>query len=347
MASRRRVRKAALGAADVYISRPLTNLSIAYAQDQTQFVADRIFPIVPVGKQADKYWKYDRDSWNRSLMKKRADNAESQGAGFGTTTDTYFAHVWALHVDIGDQTRANVELPMDMDRDATNFLTLQGFLRRELTFAETYMKAGVWSFSYDGVPNGATAAVTLNPTDGANNNILQWNDAASTPIEDVRRAKTYIMLRTGIKPNKMVLGQQAYDALVDHPDIIDRIKYGQTPGAAAQVNKTTLAALFELEEVVVGGAIQNTAEEGATETNAFILGKHALLLYAPRRAGLLTPSAGYTFVWNKYLGNSTGALEVSKIRVNLRKADRIEGETAFDQRLVAPDLGFFFNGIVA
>lgn len=343
----RRIRKAGLAQGDVYVSRPLTSMSVAYAQDQNQFVADRVFPIVPVARQADQYWVYTREDWNRAQMKKRADNAESQGAGFGTTRDTYFAHVWALHVDIGDQTRANVEQPMDMDRDATNFLTLQGLLRREQIFASTYMTSGVWSFSYDGVASGATAVASLDPTSNANNNVLQWNDASSNPIEDVRRAKTYMILRTGIKPNKLVLGQQVYDALVDHPDLIDRIKYGQSPGSTSIVNKTTLAALFEVDEVLVSAAINNTAEEGATESNSFFLGKNALLVYAPRRPGLMTPSAGYTFVWRGYLGNSDGALQISKMRIPTRKSDRIEGETAFDQKLVAADLGFFFNGIVA
>lgn len=342
----RLVRKAGLTQSDVYISRPLTNLSIAYMQDQTQFIADRIFPIVPVAKQADKFWIYTRADWNRALMKKRADGTESQGAGFGTTTDTYFADVWALHVNIGDQTRANVDEPMDMDRDATNFLSLQGLLRREIDFASTYMTNGVWSFSYDGVASSPTAVGSLDPT-GSANNVLHWNDASSTPIEDVRRAKTYVMLRTGIKPNKMALGQQVYDALVDHPDIIDRIKYSSSPGNPSVVNKASLAALFEVEEVVVSAAMYNTTEEGATETNAFILGKNALLCYAPRRPGLLTPSAGYTFIWRDYLGNANGALQISKMRIPTRKADRIEGETAFDQKIVAADLGFFFNGIVA
>lgn len=344
---KRRIRKAGLTQSDVYISRPLSSLSVAYTQDQSEFVADRIFPIVPVAKQADKYWKYTREDWNRAQMKKRADGAESQGAGFGTTTDTYFAHVWALHVDIGDQTRANVDLPMDMDRDATNFLTLQGLLRRESSFATTYMASGVWSFSYDGVSSGATAVASLDPTNGSNNNVLQWNDASSTPVEDMRRAKTYMILRTGIKPNKLVMGQQVYDALVDHPDIIDRIKYSSGNNTPAIVNKTALAALFEVDEVVVSSAVINGAEEGATEANTFLLGKNALLVYAPRRPGLLTPSAGYTFVWRDYLGNSTGALQISKMRIPTRKSDRIEGETAFDQKVVAPDLGFFFNGIVA
>jgi hypothetical protein len=29
------------------------------------------------------------------------------------------------------------------------------------------------------------------------------------------------------------------------------------------------------------------------------------------------------------------------------KSDRVEGEMAYDQKLVAADLGYFFNGIVA
>ena len=93
-------------------------------------------------------------------------------------------------------------------------------------------------------------------------------------------------------------------------------------------------------------SIQNTAGEGLADSNAFIGGKRALLSYAPARAGLMTASAGYTFAWRGYLGN-TQASAVSRFRLERNKVDRLEIEAAFDQKRVAADLGYFFASIVA
>ena len=38
---------------DVHVNRPLTNISIAFLQTQEAFVADRVFPNIPVTKQSD------------------------------------------------------------------------------------------------------------------------------------------------------------------------------------------------------------------------------------------------------------------------------------------------------
>ena len=49
----------------VHTNRPLTNISIAWRQAATDFVADRVFPIIPVQKQSDLYYVYDRSYWYR------------------------------------------------------------------------------------------------------------------------------------------------------------------------------------------------------------------------------------------------------------------------------------------
>ena len=47
---------------DLHVNRPLTNMSIAYRQDATDLVADRVFPAVPVKKQSDRYIVYTKDA---------------------------------------------------------------------------------------------------------------------------------------------------------------------------------------------------------------------------------------------------------------------------------------------
>lgn len=331
----------------VHVNRPLTNISIAYKQTNDAFIADKVFPRVPVSKRSDSYFTYDRAYWFTSNMKKRAPGTESAGGGYKVGTDSYFCDVYALHKDVADQIRANTDAPLNPDREAVEWLQLQAMIHQERDFATTFLTGGVWTFEADGVASSPTAAGSFDPTNASANDILQWNDASSTPIEDVRRAKTFMLERTGYEPNKLTLGLRVYNALLDHPDVIDRIKYGQTPGSAAAANKQTLAKLLEVDEILVAKATNNTAAEGLTESNSFIVGKHALLSYAPSAPGLQTPSAGYTFTWDGYIGGGYGAMSISKFRMENLKSDRVEGELAYDLKKVAGDLGYFFDGIVA
>ena len=123
---------------DVHIDAILTNMSIAFMQDQDHFVAGKVFPTVPVQKQTDKFFTYTQDDFFRDQVQYRADGTESAGTGYGLSTDSYSAQVWALHKDIGDQVRANSDAPLSPDQDATRFITQQMLLRQEIDWASNY-----------------------------------------------------------------------------------------------------------------------------------------------------------------------------------------------------------------
>ena len=45
---------------DVHVNAPLTNVSIAYVQDNNKFISSKVFPLVNVPKQSDLYFTYDQ-----------------------------------------------------------------------------------------------------------------------------------------------------------------------------------------------------------------------------------------------------------------------------------------------
>lgn len=337
------------GRHDVHVNSPLTNISIAFTQSADNFIAERVFPRVPVAKQSDAYFTYERGDFNRDDMEERKPGTESAGGGYDQATETYYARVYAYHKDIADQVRGNADSPLDMDRDATVFVTTKGLIRRERSWAANYFPAthapgGIWTFDVDGAAT-ETAPASFDPTNGSNNDKVFWNDASSTPIEDIRQGKRFVLESTGFEPNKIVLGRPVWDALADHPDIVGRIDRGQTAGPAI-AQREAVAALFELDEVLVMNAVHNTAKKGQTASHSFIGGKNALLHYAPDAPGILVPSAGYTFSWTGFAGSVAEGQEISRFRMPALKSDRVEIETAWDQKKVAADLGYYFGSIV-
>jgi len=335
---------------DVHVNRPLTNISIGYVQDATNFVAGMVFPHVSVGKQSDAYFTYERGDFNRDEMQERTPGTESAGGTYEIGNDTYFAKTRAYHRDIPESIRANADNPINLDREAAVFVTQKGLINREVNWAAAYFTAGApgdtWTFDVDGVASGATAAASFDPTNASNNDKLHWSDASSTPIEDIRQGKRYVLEETGFEPNVLTLGKPVYDALVDHPDIVGRIDRGQTSGAA-KANLVTLADLFEVDKVLVMKAVQNTGKKGQTVAHSFIGGKHALLSYAPATPGVMTPSAGYTFNWTGLVGSGNEGMRIKRFYLDAIESDRIEIDMSYDQKKVAADLGYFFGAIVA
>lgn len=335
---------------DVHVNRPLTNISIMFAQDASNFVAGRVFPLVPVGKQSDAYFEYERGDFNRDEMTERAPATESSGGTYEIGTSTYYARTRAYHRDVPDQVRANADTPLQLDREATIFVTHKGLINREVNWATQYFTAAnpgdIWTFDVDGVASSPTAPASFDPTNASNNDKLHWNNANSTPIEDIRQGKRFVLEETGWEPNKLTLGRPVYDALVDHPDIVGRIDRGQTNGPA-RATLVTLADLFEVDEVLVMNAVRNTAKKGQTSSHSFIGGKHALLSYAPPSPGVMTPSAGYTFSWTGLIGSGNDGMRIKRFRMDHLESDRIEIDMSYDQKRIAQDLGYFFGGIVA
>lgn len=314
---------------DVHVSRPLTNISIAYIQRAENFIADRVFPNIPVTKQSDRYFVYEREDFFRDEAKERAPGTESAGGGYRVdNTPTYFARTMALHKDVADEIRANADTPLDMDRDATIFVTQQMLIRREKVWASNYFQTGVWGTQKQGKAAAPGA-----------NEFLQWNDAASTPIEDITSTAIDMAKITGFKPNTLVLSPYVFNQLKNNADILDRVKYTQR----GVVTTDLLASLFEVDRVLVAMATNNTAAEGATAAYDFIISsKAALLCYSNPTPSILQPSAGYTFSWTGYLGAGAAGTRIKRFRMEQLASDRIEGEISFDSKLVASDMGAFF-----
>jgi hypothetical protein len=318
------------------ISEPLTDFSLMMMQSADGYVADKVFPVLPVTHQASTYYTYPRAAFNRPMVKQRAPGSEVEYADYEIKTATYETVVYALGKQIDEQIRKNADPMINLDVEATMFLTNQMLLKKELLWANAFFtdSAG-WTTTLQGVSSG--------PTTGQ---FQQWDQTGSNPIVDIRNAARSMRLASGNvigsnKNLKLVLGRPVYDAILDNAEIVSRIQYSvKQQGEAAVVTKDVLAQLFEVQEVLVMDAIQNTAAETLptdSETNAFIGGNNALLLFVPGTPGLRSPAAGLNFTWSDY-----GPSRIISYEWLPTKATRVEAESAYQYQMVSPDLGAFF-----
>src|SRR6185369_9966204 len=156
---------------DVHVATALTNIAVAYLQDESSYIAEQVFPMVPVQHQTDKYFVWSKADFFRDEAQLHADATESAGSGINLTTQSYSAQVWALHQDIGAQVRSNADPSVDIDTTVTKVLMQKLLIRRDRIFASTYMATGKWSQDVTGAAAG-TGVVGTTTT-------VYWDDDAA------------------------------------------------------------------------------------------------------------------------------------------------------------------------
>ena len=327
----------------VHVNRPLTMLSVAYAQAQSAFIADKVFPVVPVDKQSDLYYVYTKNDWFRDEAKPRGAGTESAGGGYNLSTASYKCDVFAFHKDIPDQVRANTDAPLNQDRAHTTLVTMKGLIAREVVFATNLMaSSAAWDIKREGVASGSYSAGT---------NVINWDDYDhSTPVADVSRYTTAVALASGgFRPRHGVMSRSVWDVLKNHPDILGRVNGGGTVINPAIITQQLVASLFELEELLVMDAVYDTSTEGSsTNSMSFLGGDNFLVYYKPPAAAIEMPSAFYQFNWTGMFGmaGEIGA-RIKKFRMEANASDRIEIENAFDIKLTGADMAFLLYNLKA
>jgi hypothetical protein len=313
------------------INEPLTDFSLMFLQ-KDGFVADKVFPVKEVPHKSSSYFTYPRGSFNTPNMKQRAPGTTVEVMDYDISMATYETQVWALGRHLDEQIEANADPIINLELEATQALTLQLQLNKEINWASTFFAHDVWTSEYAGVSGSPST-----------NQFLQWNNSGATPIEDIRNMKRQIILTSGNvgEPNTLVLGKQVYDTLLAVPEIVSRIVYAQKQANAALVTKDVLAQLFEVDQILVSTAVQNTAVY-PNESNAFVLGKAALLAYVPPVIGVRTPAAGVNFVWNTY-----GPSRITSYPWMPTRSTHVEIESAYQYNLISADLGGFFYTAIA
>lgn len=257
---------------DIRFDPILSNVSVAYKNED--YVAERVLPIVRVAGATGKYFVYDTSNFRKEVSL-RGMGASAREVDYGISQSAAFViKEHALKEIVPDELVTQAPAPLNPEMDATENVTEKLLVEKEYDLA-VYMQS----------TSNLTNNVTLSGTD-------QWSDYAnSDPADDIRTGKAALHAKIFKEPNTLVLGKQVYDKLVDHPDIIDRIKYSALGVATTDL----LARIFDVASVIIAGAGYESATEGQTSSMAYIWGKYAWLLFVNPRPSIRAISFGYHF----------------------------------------------------
>ena len=299
----------------------LTNMLIGYMQADDRFVAGRVFPAVPVDKDSGTYYTVPKAAFFRDELKNRAPGGAFARIDHSLSTATYKTIQWAADASLPDEIQANSQVPMDLAQLKVKLLGQRSQIRKEVAWATDFMKTGVWG----------TDDTTAN----------DWDDTATgDPVDDVTTAQRTVSNNTGFTPNTMVVGYIVHQALKNHPDILDRLKY--TTAATAAAVQAALAAIFEMDQYIIGKATYSNTNESAAFSATAIIDDDCLVCYVDANSGIYGATAGKTFTWQP--GGGLGSMY--SYYSQEYHAGIIQHKEQWDQKVTATDLGYFFSDIV-
>jgi len=265
------------------IAGPLANVSVAYRNKG--YIADRVFPILDGADPKAKITKYQKGAWFRDEAGVRAPGTRARRGGYPLTTVSVATEEFSFAKEVTDEDRrfakAQGAPTVQPEQDAIEFATDKVDLKKERRVAAA-ITGTTW---VDGNAGGEDAEGLWSPSGSTN-----------TFLTDITTGKKAIKAATGLIPNALVIDYATYMALKECEAILDKIKYTQR----GVLTRDLLAAILDLDEVLVGSAIYSDAEETAAgdDFNAVDIWTvnadkgMGFLFYRPRRVGLKVVTAG-------------------------------------------------------
>lgn len=327
---------------DVHKDSFLTGISVGYKNPL--FIGDFVFPNVTVMKQSDYFYKFLKGAWFRDEARVRGPGARAARGGYPVTSDTYSCLERAFAHPVPIELINNADPPIRPFESGTRFATQKVMLAKEIIVAALCTTAANWTTTND------VAAGWVGTVDGTGN----------TFIVDILTYKETIRQLIGVYPNTLIMDAKTLMNCKQEFTVIDKIKYTGTSGKPADVTTQTLAQLFELDRVLIGGAIKSDAEEivAGTDFNAVDIWEtnatkgFAWLGYVEPQPAIESPSAGYVFNW-KGAESPIDAEIASDIYRSVRywwdkdtKSYIVEASEAFDAKVCCADAAVVFTDTI-
>lgn len=136
----------------------------------------------------------------------------------------------------------------------------------------------------------------------ANSLTNEWDDYSNaTPIDDVGDAIVSFRSQCGMLPDAMTVAYSTFQDLKRCSQIMDRIKYTYPGVQIADMTPQLVAQCLGINELLVGGAVYDSAGENIATSIADIWSnEYACLVKLPSRPDdLEEPCVGHTFLWTE------------------------------------------------
>jgi hypothetical protein len=306
------------------LNQALTNYAKGFRQNG--LVSDIVAPRVPVERQTDSYYIWDRADQMLDFNDLRApgSGAEKVRRSLSTSTYTCFSH--ALQAPIADEARVNAE-----QNGLANFVSAQGrtsFLQRKILLKKEKRLVDLMT------TGNVTNNTTLSGTD-------QWTDLDhSDPATDVEKGKK-IIRRAGVNATHMIIGEDVYAALRTNKAVLDAFKYTRPGGS--MIGLPELQAFFDIPNVILAGAMSVSTSDGTTASVLWDA-DDVLICYVDPSPSQEDVSFMRTFVWAQAPGTVGGyGVVIGRDPDPTAKSETVGVDFYYDQKITAVETGYLIK----
>jgi hypothetical protein len=255
----------------------LSEVALGYRQP-AGFVADYLFPIVPVNQRGGSIIVFGVDDFVL-VNTQRSPGENTKRVQFGRSSGTYALTDFSLEGVVPNELQEEAS-SIGLDEAAMAIRRVQKKMNLE-------RESDAAALARNPANYAATNKITLAGSD-------QFQNALSDPFAIVNAAKEAVRKQIGFRPNLMVIGPVAVTALSMHPKVLDRKsnQNDRTPASLAELQR-----LFEVSMVVDAGAI------AANTTGIYdVWGGDIILAYVDKVSvtDMGSPNYGYTYQLRGY-----------------------------------------------
>ena len=231
---------------DDYKNPLLTNFAQGYSPPN--FVNRMVCPPIPVTKNYGSYRVMKDGSYLADDTRARNTKSKTIDFAYGFAKFQIEEKSLASSIDLEDIKDAkDLEATIDLKIDAVKAVDRILETNRENRVSEFMMSEE----SYDD-------AMQLDLTEGAG---VPWSDTEhADPMADVAAAREAVRAKTGLLPNSLVMGYRAYSALRANKLMKASLSITEARGL---LTLEQIKFLLEVDNLIVGNSVYNTAELGA------------------------------------------------------------------------------------
>jgi len=285
----------------------------------TNYIAELIAPPLKVKEKSGSYAKYGTENLRVYADQTfRAPGTRANSIDYSVSQGSYVCREHALEKRVPDEFINNTDDPYDPKRDAVATLMDNIWVNQEDALA-TFMTS----------TSNLTQNTTLSGSD-------QWSDKTnSDPFGDIQTGVDTIRSATGMLPNSCVMSYTVAQELKQHPDVREQVKYTNGGAFSDDAFKAFLRQFFNLENVYVGTAIKNTADEGQTDSLGNVWGDDFVLFYKNARPTLMQSTFAYTFY--------DEARTSETYREESHRSDVVRVRYSYDQNVMDTSLAYLIK----
>lgn len=264
----------------LHVDQHLTNVAINFRPPD--LIADMIAPVVTVDKETNTYPVFSQKELLSIESTLRARGAEANKITRSVGSSQYVCKNYALGYDVPIEDVANMDAAFryELEEGAAKYLVSKLGIDMEKRVLDL-----------------ANSAANVSSTFVANSS---WNGSGSPgdPVNAIGKMIEQVQSMTGYKPNSILAGWRAHQAMLRNPNMRNFINGLNNGGGMA--SRDRIRDAFEMDRYLVSNVFYSAQNENVPVSSLSLtspIADKVFVYYAPLSASRDDPSWMYSFRW--------------------------------------------------